>query len=143
MPAIEAGIAEQNKEIDDIVNNPEAPTFENTIQALTLSGSTLNRVVGVLFNISETDRTDELDSIMEMAMPLMTEHSDNINFNKGLYNRVAALYQGDQSQLTREQQMSLKKVYEGFVRNGVGLDSVQQARLKEINAELAYQQNQS
>ena len=137
MPAIEAGIAEQNKEIDDIVNHPAAPTYETTIHALTLSGSTLNRVVGVLFNISETDRTDELDSIMEMAMPLMTEHSDNINFNKGLYNRVAALYQGDQSQLTREQQMSLKKVYEGFVRNGVGLDSVQQARLKEINAELA------
>ena len=137
MPAIQAGIAEQNREIEDIVNNTEAPTFENTVQALSLSGQTLSKVVGVLFNISETDRTEELDSIMELAMPLMSEHGDNINFNKPLYDRVATLYHGDQSQLTREQQMSLKKVYEGFVRNGVGLDSTQQNRLKEINSELA------
>lgn len=137
MPAIQAGIAEQNREIEDIVNNTEAPTFENTVQALCLSGQTLSKVVGVLFNISETDRTEELDSIMELAMPLMSEHGDNINFNKPLYDRVATLYHGDQSQLTREQQMSLKKVYEGFVRNGVGLDCTQQNRLKEINAELA------
>lgn len=137
MPAIQAGIAEQNREIEDIVNNTEAPTFENTVQALCLSGQTLSKVVGVLFNISETDRTEELDSIMELAMPLMSEHGDNINFNKPLYDRVATLYHGDQSQLTREQQMSLKKVYEGFVRNGVGLDITQQNRLKEINSELA------
>ena len=137
MPAIQAGIAEQNREIEDIVNNTEAPTFENTVQALCLSGQTLSKVVGVLFNISETDRTEELDSVMELAMPLMSEHGDNINFNKPLYDRVATLYHGDQSQLTREQQMSLKKVYEGFVRNGVGLDSTQQNRLKEINSELA------
>lgn len=137
MPAIQAGIAEQNREIEDIVNNTEAPTFENTVQALCLSGQTLSKVVGVLFNISETDRTEELDSIMELAMPLMSEHGDNINFNKPLYDRVATLYHGDQSELTREQQMSLKKVYEGFVRNGVGLDNTQQNRLKEINAELA------
>ena len=137
MPAIQAGIAEQNREIEDIVNNTEAPTFENTVQALCLSGQTLSKVVGVLFNISETDRTEELDSIMELAMPLMSEHGDNINFNKPLYDRVATLYHGDQSELTREQQMSLKKVYEGFVRNGVGLDSTQQNRLKEINSELA------
>ena len=137
MPAIQAGIAEQNREIEDIVNNTEAPTFENTVQALCLSGQTLSKVVGVLFNISETDRTEELDSIMELAMPLMSEHGDNINFNKPLYDRVATLYHGDQIQLTREQQMSLKKVYEGFVRNGVGLDSTQQNRLKEINSELA------
>ena len=137
MPAIQAGIAEQNREIEDIVNNTEAPTFENTVQALSLSGQTLSKVVGVLFNISETDRTEELDSIMELAMPLMSEHGDNINFNKPLYDRVATLYHGDQSELTREQQMSLKKVYEGFVRNGVGLDSTQQNRLKEINSELA------
>ena len=137
MPAIQAGIAEQNREIEDIVNNTEAPTFKNTVQALCLSGQTLSKVVGVLFNISETDRTEELDSIMELAMPLMSEHGDNINFNKPLYDRVATLYHGDQSELTREQQMSLKKVYEGFVRNGVGLDSTQQNRLKEINSELA------
>ena len=137
MPAIQAGIAEQNREIEDIVNNTEAPTFENTVQALCLSGQTLSKVVGVLFNISETDRTEKLDSVMELAMPLMSEHGDNINFNKPLYDRVATLYHGDQSELTREQQMSLKKVYEGFVRNGVGLDSTQQNRLKEINSELA------
>ena len=74
---------------------------------------------------------------MELAIPMMTEHSDNLSFNKGLYERIAKLYKGDQSGLTREQQMVLKKHYEEFERNGVGLSEEKQARLKEINSEIA------
>ena len=74
---------------------------------------------------------------MELAIPMMTEHSDNLSFNKGLYERIAQLYKGDQSGLTREQQMVLKKHYEEFERNGVGLSEEKQARLKEINSEIA------
>ena len=137
IPAIQAGIEQQKKEIEDIVNNPDAPTFDNTILPLELSGEILRKVSGVLYNVSETDRTPALDSVMELAIPMMTEHSDNLSFNKGLYERIAQLYKGDQSGLTREQQMVLKKHYEEFERNGVGLSEEKQARLKEINSEIA------
>lgn len=137
IPAIQAGIEQQKKEIEDIVNNQDAPTFDNTILPLELSGKILRKVSGVLYNVSETDRTPALDSVMELAIPMMTEHSDNLSFNKGLYERIAQLYKGDQSGLTREQQMVLKKHYEEFERNGVGLSEEKQARLKEINSEIA------
>lgn len=137
IPAIQAGIEQQKKEIEDIVNNQDAPTFDNTILPLELSGEILRKVSGVLYNVSETDRTPALDSVMELATPMMTEHSDNLSFNKGLYERIAQLYKGDQSGLTREQQMVLKKHYEEFERNGVGLSEEKQSRLKEINSEIA------
>jgi len=137
IPAIQAGIEQQNKEIDAIVTNPEEPTFDNTVLPLELSGGILSKVTGVLYNVSETDRSDELDSVMEQAIPLLTEHGDNISFNKGLYERIAKLYKADQSQLTREQQMVLKKHFEAFERNGIGLPEDKQARLREINTEMA------
>ena len=137
IPAIQAGIEQQKKEIDAIVKNTDAPTFDNTILPLELSGEILRKVSGVLYNVSETDRSAELDSVMEQAIPLMTEHEDNLSFNKGLYERIRKIYQADQSCLTREQQMVLKKRYEEFERNGVGLSEDKQARLKEINSEMA------
>ena len=137
IPAIKEGIVQQQKEIEAITSNPDAPTFENTIAPYEESGEILSKVAGVLYNITETDRTDELDSVMEAAIPLMTEHSDNIAFNKKLYERVAAIWNGDQSNLTREQQMVLKKHYESFERSGIGLPEDQQARLREINTEMA------
>ena len=137
IPAIQAGIEQQKKEIEDIVNNQDAPTFDNTILPLELSGEILRKVSGVLYNVSETDRTPALDSVMELAIPMMSEHSDNLSFNKGLYERIAQPYKGDQSGLTREQQMVLKKHYEEFERNGVGLSEEKQTRLKEINSERA------
>ena len=137
IPAIKEGIAQHQQEIDAITSNPDAPTFENTIAAYEESGEILAKVGGVLYNITETDRTDELDSVMEAAIPLMTEHSDNIAFNKKLYERVAAIYNGDQSNLTREQQMVLKKHFESFERSGIGLPEDKQARLREINTEMA------
>ncbi len=137
IPAIKEGIAQQEKEVAAITSNTEAPTFENTIAAYEQSGEILAKVSGVLHNISETDRTDELDSVMEIAIPMLTQHGDNLSFNKALYERVATLYKADQSGLTREQQMVLKKLYEGFERNGIGLSEEKQARLREINAEMA------
>ena len=137
IPAIQAGIAQQNAEIDAITANPDAPTFENTIVPLELSGRILAKVSGVFYNVTETDRTDELSAVEEEAIPLMSEHSDNISFNKALYNRVAAVYHGDQSGLTREQQMVLKKHFESFEREGIGLPEEQQARLRQINADIA------
>ncbi len=137
IPAIQAGIEQQQKEIDAITDNPEAPTFDNTIVPLELSGSILRKVEGVMYNISETDRSDALDSVVEAAIPLESAHSDNISFNRKLYDRVAAIYNGDQSGLTREQQMVLKDYYEDFVRNGVGLPEEQQNELRDINTAIA------
>ena len=137
IPAIKAGIAEQAAEIDAIVANPDAPTFENTIVPLDLSGGLLAKVQGVLYNVSETDRTDELDAVQEEAIPLLSDHSANISFNKALFERVAAVYNADQSQLTREQQVVLKKYYEDFTNNGIALPAEQQDRLREINTEMS------
>ena len=137
IPAIKAGIEQQQAEIDAIVANPEAPTFENTIVPLELSGSILSKVVGVLYNVSETDQTPELDAVLEEAIPLMSDHSSALSFNKGLYKRVAAVYHADQSNLTREQQMVLKKHFDGFERDGIGLPEDLQERLKQIDSDLA------
>ena len=137
IPALKAGIEQQNAEIEAIVSNPDAPTFENTIAPLELSGSIISKVAGVLYNVSETDRSDALDAVLDEAIPMMSEHSDNISFNMALYNRIATVYHGDQSALTREQQMVLKKHFDSFEREGIGLDEAKQAELREINTRTA------
>lgn len=141
VPAMKAGIEEQKAEIEAIIANPDAPTFANTVEALELSGSILAKVEGVLYNVSETENCPELEAIIEEVTPLESAHSDYIFMNKGLYERVAALYKADQSALTREQQVVLKKLYEAFERNGVGLDDAKQARLREINTEMSVKTN--
>lgn len=137
IPAIKEGIKQQNAEIAAIITNPQEPTFENTIAALDASGMTLERVSNVLFNVSESDATESLNAIVEEAMPLISEHGDNIYMNAELFARVEKVYKADQSGLTREQQMLLKGTYDAFVDNGIALPAEQQARLREINSELS------
>ena len=137
IPAVKAGIEEQTAEIQAIIANPEAPTFENTVVAFDRSGAILDRVTSVLFNVSESDASDELNAIVEEAMPMISEHSDNIFMNPDFFARVKAVYEADQSALNREQQMLLKEMYESFINNGIGLDEASQARLKAINSELS------
>lgn len=137
IPAIKAGIKQENEQVAAIIANPETPNFENTIAQLELSGEILAKVGGVLFNVAESDQTPELDAVMEEAIPLLTTHSAELSFNKALYERVAAVYNADQSALTREQQMVLKKHYDGFVRAGVGLSEDLQNELKDIENAIA------
>lgn len=137
IPAVKAGIEEQNKELEAILNNQDAPTFENTVAAYELSGRTLTKTTAVLFNLQETEGNDEMSKVVEQATALMTEHEDNISMNKAFFERVKAVYDADQSGLTREQQMVLKKLYQSFTRNGVDLEEAAQARLKEINQKIA------
>ncbi len=137
MPAIKAGIEQQNAEIQAIIDNQEAPSFENTVAAFDRSGALLEKVTNVLFNVSESDYTPELNAIVEEATPVISSHGDNLMMNPKLFERVKAVYEAPQDNLTREQQMLLKDLYEGFVRNGIGLDEAGQARMKEINSELA------
>lgn len=137
LPAVEEGIAQHQAEVQAIIDNQEAPSFENVIVAYDRSGAFLSKVLGVLFNVSETDGSDELNAIVEDATKLISDHYSALNMNAGLFAKVKAVYDGDQSGYTREQQMVLKEIYEGFVKNGVGLDEVSQKRLREINSELS------
>ena len=137
IPAVKAGIEAQQAEIDAIVASQEAPTFESVIAPFDRSGGLLAKVTGVLYNVSETENCPEMEAIIEEATPLLSAHEDGIYMNKDLYRKVAAVYEADQSGLTREQQVVLKKIYEAFQRNGVGLDDAAQAELKQINTDMA------
>ena len=137
LPAVKKGIALHDAQIEAIISNPEAPTFENTVVAFDRSGEVLARVSAVLFNLSESDASPELDAIVEKAMPLVSEHGDAIFMNKRLFERVKAVWEGDRSGLDREQEMLLKDLYEGFLDNGIGLDEASQERLKAIGSELS------
>ena len=135
-PAILAGIEAQKAEIRAIVENPDAPTFENTIAAYELSGDLLSKASGVFFNLSESDSTPAIQQIEEELTPIITEASDAIFMNEGFFARVKAVYE-NMDGLDREQQMVTKKLYERFIRNGVGLDAEKKARFAEINSRLA------
>ena len=135
-PAILAGIEAQKAEIRAIVENPDAPTFENTIAAYELSGDLLSKVSGVFFNLSESDSTPAIQQIEEEVTPIITEASDAIFMDEGFFARVKAVYE-NMDGLDREQQMVTKKLYERFIRNGVGLDAAGKARFAEINSRLA------
>ena len=138
LPAVEAGIAQQEAEIEAIINNPEAPTFENVVAAYEKSGAILDRVVGVLFNLSETDGTDSLNAIVEQVLPMLSVHSDNISMNPAFFAKVEVLYNDMENLgLTQEQKMVLKKLYNSFVNNGIALGEAEQARMREINMELS------
>lgn len=137
IPAVTAGIEQQKQEFDAILANPDAPTFDNTVAAYEYSGEILTKVSLVLFNLQETEGNEEMDKVVEEATALMTAHEDEMSMNKAFFERVKAVYDADQSGLTREQQMVLKNLYESFTRSGVALDEASQERLKEINQKIA------
>jgi len=139
-PAFLKGIEQQNQEIKAIVENPEEPTFENTIVALDNSGEILARVSGVFFALTEADTNDELMALEGKIAPMLSEHSDNIFLNQDLYKRVAAVHAQEEAgkiTLTTEQHYLLDKYYKEFVRSGAGLDAQKQERLREINKQLS------
>lgn len=135
-PAFEAAIAAYNAEIDAIVNNPEAPTFQNTIAQLDRSGLQLQQEEGIFFNLLETDGNQEMNELAEELQAMVTECSDNIILNEKLFARIKAVKEGDCSQLTPEQLRLLEVTYRSFVMNGAELDEEKKNRLREINQEL-------
>ena len=138
IPAVEEGIRQQQAEIDAIIANQEAPTFANVVEAYEASGAILDRVVGVLFNLSETDATPSLQNIVEQVLPMLSVHSDNISMNPAFFAKVEALYNDMENLgLNNEQQMTLKKLYNSFVKNGIALGEAEQARMRDINMELS------
>ena len=138
LPAVVVGIAQQQAEIEAIIANTEEPTFANVVEAYERSGAILDRVTGVLFNLSETDATPSLQAIVEKVLPQLSVHSDNIFMNPAFFKKVEVLYNDMENLgINQEQKMALKKLYNSFVKNGIALGEAEQARMREINMELS------
>ena len=137
LPAFEKAIAENEAEIAAIANNPEAPTFANTIEALDRSGELLNKVVGVFFNVIEADGNDEMNAIAAELSPKLSALNDGIILNEALFQRVKAVYdERENLGLNDEQMRLLTETFKSFANNGANLPEDKKARLKEINQEL-------
>ena len=138
MPAFDAGISEQKAEIEKIVSNTDAPTFENTILAMEYSGKLLTKVSQVFFNLTEANTNDELQNIAKEISPKLSLHEDEILLNDKLFQRVKAVYdQKDKLSLNQEQAKLLDETFKSFIRSGANLNSEQKERIKKINEELS------
>ncbi len=138
LPAFRAAMQEHRGEIDAILNDPAAPTFANTIEALERSGHAMNRVSSVFYAVEGAHSNDALRDVARVIAPERAAHRDDIRLNRRLYERVKAVYdRRDMLDLTSEQAKLLEETHKTFVRSGVSLPPTEQARLREINGELA------
>ena len=138
LPAFKEAIRLNQEEIDAIVNNEEAPTFENTIVALDRSGIVLDRVCGVFYNVLEADGNEQMDAIANEVAPILSDFQNGILLNEGLFSRIKAVYdQRESLNLNDEQMRLLSETYKSFAQNGANLPADKKARLKEINSQLA------
>ena len=139
-PAIDYAIELNRADIDAIVNNPEAPTFENTIVAMERAGELLSRVTGVFFVLNNCDTNDEMQQIANNITPKLTELGNDISLNPELFKRVEAVYEQykrGELQLDQEDETLLKDTYKGFERSGAKLEGEQQELYRQYTTELA------
>ena len=137
-PAVREGIRRQNEEIDAITDNPEAPTFANTVLPYERSGELLQRTVVVFDNLLSAETSDEMQELAKTIMPLLSEHGNNISLNEKLFARIKAVYERkDQENLNAEQKRLLEDAYEGFVRNGANLQGEEKEKYRELSRELS------
>ncbi len=138
LPAFEEGMKQHSAEIESITTNQEAPTFNNTIEALDASGDLLSRVSLVFFNVKEANTNPEMDKIAEEVAPKLSQHNDAIYLNEVLFNRVKAVYDSREAlDLTSEQARLLSETYKSFVRGGANLAADKKEELKKINEQLS------
>ena len=139
-PAIRKKMRLEDEEIKAIVENPESPSFENTILALggRLVKYGLDRVTTVLFNLMSAETCDALDEIAEKMMPELSEHSNNISLNEKLFARIKQVYlQKDKVNLSPEERALLDKTYDGFIRNGANLSDKDKETFRHLSKELS------
>ena len=142
-PAFELGMEEQMAEINVITNDPEAPTFDNTLVAMERSGQLLNRVASVFFSMASADTNDTIEELRSEMAPKLSAHNDAILMNSLLFERVKALYeQRDSMELDPESYRLIDETYKNFVRAGALLSDEEKETLKAMNAELASLQTQ-
>lgn len=137
MPALKAAISRHNAEIDAIVNNPDKPTFENTVLALDRAGKDLYNVVIVFSNLTESNSSPEFIELATEFEPMVALHSDEVSMNDGLFRRIKDLYdRRDDLGLATDQRRLLEHYYKNFTRSGALLNDTDKEALKAINAEL-------
>ncbi|MCL2416910.1 MAG: M3 family metallopeptidase [Bacteroidales bacterium] len=136
MPAFLEGMRRHNAEIEAIINNPEAPTFQNTVVAFEASGMFLERVNLVFVNVLRTERYEGLTEIEREIMPMLTAHFDQVSMNPELFERIKFVYENERDQLEGENARLLYIMHRNFVRGGANLSEADQAQLKAINDEL-------
>jgi peptidyl-dipeptidase Dcp len=137
-PAIDEAIIASRYEIDHIINNANAPTFENTIVALNNAGEQLKTISTIMFNLNYCETDSLLQTIIRDVAPVLTDFQNDINLNQDLFVRVKAVWDGkDAYNLTAEQLTLLDKTYKGFVRNGANLDKESKEKYREVTRELS------
>jgi len=137
-PAFIENIANAKAEIDAIINNTEAPTFENTIEALDFSGDALDRLSSIFFNLNSAETCNEMQKIAQEVTPLLTEFSNDITLNEDLFKRIKSVYDKKETlHLSTEQTTLLDKKFKSFSRNGALLSEEKKSKLREIDTELA------
>ena len=138
VPAIDVALADARKEVDAIINNPEPATFQNTIEALEISGKKLDKVTSVLFNLNSAETNKDLQAVAREVSPKLSEFGNYVSLNADLFKRVKAVYEQRESMdLTPEQAKLLENSYKGFVRRGANLEGEAKKRYAEITTELA------
>ena len=138
MPAFKEGIAQQQKEVEEIVKQEAAPDFENTIVALDQSGDLLRKVSAIFYGLNSANTNDEMQALSRELSPLLSKNSDDIRMNPDLFARVKTVYENQESMnLNKEQKKLLEETYKSFVRGGANLNAEQQARLRELNSEIS------
>ena len=137
-PAFQEAIAKAKAEIDSITSNEEAPTFENTLEALEFAGETLSRVSSIFFNLNSAETNEEIQKIAQEVSPWLSEFSNDLTLNEELFKRVKSVYeQKDSLELSVEQKTLLDKHYKSFTRNGANLPEDKKEQLREIDKKLS------
>lgn len=138
LPAFKELIEKSKKEIDEIAQNSEEPTFANTIEALAYSGEQLDAVSSIFFNLNSAETNDEIQKIAQEVSPILSEYSSQISQNEALFNRIKKVFDEKENySLNEEQQMLLNETYKGFVRNGALLNDEDKKKLEKINRDLS------
>ena len=138
MPAVREAMEQNRAEIDAIVNNQEAPTFENTIAAYDRAGDLLSRVTAAFFTLNRSDTNEELQALAREITPELTKHRNEIQLNPVLFEKIQCLYQKrDSLNLDAQQMRTLEKYYDDFVRGGAALSDEDKETLKDINTQLS------
>lgn len=139
LPAFEKALKEGRADIQQIINNPKTPTFENTIEQLEKSAELLDRISSIFFNLNSAETNDKIQSIAREVSPMLSDFSNDIWLNEKLFERVKTVYEQQQesSTLNAEQQKLLKNTFKAFARRGAMLDGQKKERYREISSELS------
>ncbi len=137
LPAFKHAMKIHEEEVKAIIDNKDTPTFQNTIVAFDFSGELLYKISGVFFNMTAANTNDEMQKLEVEIAPMLAKHTDEINMNAKLFERVKKVWDNkDKENLNQEQKMLLEKIYKRFVRSGALLSKDKQEELKKVNGEI-------